>query len=108
MGVMKRRVILLSLLLSVVAAVPSMSAVTPRQATDAEYLMNAGYSQLTAEDVLVLKNRANGNAPETLYRKDSNGFVRGWKAFWGYIDPARDEFDRVHHNVQPSPAFSDL
>lgn len=105
---MKRRVIVLSLLLSILAVMPSMSAVTTSQYTDAEYLMNAGYSQLAAEDVLVLKNRANGNSPETLYRKDQNGFVRGWKAFWGYIDPARDEFDRIHHNIQPSPAFSDL
>ncbi len=108
MGVMKRRVILLSLLLSVLAVMPAMSAVTPGQVTDAEYLMNAGYSQLTAEDVLILKNRANGKAPETLYSRDQNGFVRGWKAFWGYLDPSRDEFDRVHHNIQPSPAFSDL
>lgn len=105
---MKRRVIVLSLLLSIMAVMPAMSAVTPRQVTDAEYLMNAGYSQLTAEDVLVLKNRANGNTPEALYNKKQNGFVRGWKAFWGYVDPARDEFDRIHHNVQPSPAFSDL
>ena len=109
MGVMKRIVFLFSLFLVFsVAAAPSMASVTTEQSTDAEYLINAGYSESSAEDVFVLKNRANGNPIEPLYGKKNNVLVRGWKAFWGYVDPANEQFDRIHHDVHPSPFFSDL
>jgi len=108
MEIMRRRVILLSLILSAIAVIPAMAAVTPEQVTDPEYLLNQGYSQLTAEDVLVLKNRASGRPAETLYDHNNNVMVRAWKAFWGYVDPAREEADRIHHNIKPSPSYSDL
>ena len=103
---MNRKSFLLSLLL--VAVLPAFAAVTPEQATDAEYVMNQGYSQMMAEDVFMVKNRVSGKPAETLYDKDSHPLVRGWKAIWGYVDPAREEYDRIHHNIKPSPAFSDL
>lgn len=108
MDIMSRRVLLLGLVLSAFAFLPVNASVTPEQTTDAEYMMNQGYSQLTAEDVFMSKNRAAGKPIEPLYNKDQNVLVRGWKAFWGYVDPARDEYDRIHHDVQPSPSFSDL
>ena len=107
MGVMERKIILLSTLLAI-AAVPALASVTPEQAVDAEYVMNQGYSQMMAEDLFIVKNRSTGKPIETLYEKDSNKLVRGWKAFWGYFDPAREEYDRIHHNIKPSPSFSDL
>lgn len=108
MGVMRRRVLLLSLVLSAVAFLPSMAAVTVEQTTDAEYMINQGYSNMMAEDVFMEKNRATGRPIETLYSKDSNVLVRGWRAFWGYFDPALESYDRIHHNIKPSPSFSDL
>ena len=105
---MRRRVILLSLILSAVAIIPATASVTVEQTTDAEYIINQGYSNWMAEDVFMSKNRANGKQIETLYDKDSNTLVRGWRAFWGYFDPALDEYDRIHHNIKPSPSFSDL
>ena len=108
MGAMDRKIILLSLALSLVAVMPAMAEVTPEQLTDPEYVVNQGYSQLTAEDMYVMKNRATGKPIEPLYNKKSNFLVRGWKALWGYADPANDEFDRIHHNIKPSPSFSDL
>ena len=109
MDVMKRVVFLFSLfLIFSVASAPSRASVTVEQSTDAEYLINAGYSQLSAEDVFVSKNRANGEPIEPLYNKKYNRLVRGWKALWGYVDPANDEYDRIHHDVHPSPFFSDL
>ena len=104
---MKRNLFLLCLV-AMFAIIPASARVSTEQATDAEYLMNEGYSQVTAEDVFILKNRANGKPVEPLYRRDQNALVRGWKAFWGYVDPARDEFDRIHHDIKLSPAFSDL
>ena len=108
MGAMKRRIILLCLILSAFAVIPSGASVTVEQSTDPEYVINQGYSQLTAEDVFVAKNRANGLPIEPLYNKDQNILVKGWKAFWAYVDPARDEFDRIHHNIKPTPSASDL
>lgn len=108
MEIMKRRVILLSLVLSAFIAVPAMAAVTPEQVTDPEHVINQGYSVETAEDVLILKNRALGKPAETLYDRDSNIFVRGWRSFWGYVDPANVEGDKLHHNIKQSPSFTDL
>lgn len=104
---MKRNLVLLCLA-AMFAIIPASALVTTEQTTDAEYLMNQGYSQVAAEDVFILKNRATGKPVEPLYSKDQNVLVRGWKAFWGYVDPARDEFDRIHHDIKLSPAFSDL
>ena len=108
MGVMKKEFLLSILLLSAMVTLPSTASVTVEQASDAEYMMNQGYSQLVAEDVFMVKNRATGAPVEPLYNKNQNVLVKGWKAFWGYLDPARDEFDRLHHDIKPSPSFSDL
>ena len=107
MGAMKRN-LLFAIALMAFITVPAMAAVTVEESTDAEYLINAGYSQAVAEDVFVLKNRANGKPIEPLYEKSQNVFVRGWKRFYSYLDPAQENSDRLHHDVKLSPANSDL
>ncbi len=107
MGVMKRSLILI-LGLTLFTVMPTMAAVTVEETTDAEYLMNSGYSQLTAEDVFVQKNRATGKPIETLYDTSSNKLVNLWKRFYAYLDPGIDSVDRVHHDIKPSPSFTDL
>ena len=89
-------------------AIPARAAMTVEQSTDAEYLLNSGHSQLFAEDVLMSKNRANGQPVEPLYEKSQNKFVKFLKSVHAYIDPAIDEPDRLHHDVKPSPSYSDL
>lgn len=108
MGNMKRRFILLGLITVAFIAVPAIASVTVEQSTDAEYIINQGYSQLTAEDIFMAKNRAVGAPIEPLYNKNQNILVKSWKAFWAYVDPSRDEFDRLHHNIKPTPSASDL
>lgn len=105
-----KRNLLFGIVLSSLVIAPSFAAVTPSQATEPEYIMNQGYSQLTAEDIFLVKNRVNGKAVEPLYetKADTNKLVRGWKWFWSYVDPARDEVDRIHHDVKPNPDFTDL
>lgn len=105
---MNRKIILLSLMLSFAAMIPAIAEVTPEQMTDPEYVVNQGYSRLMAEDVYVVKNRATGKPIEPLYNKNQNILIKGWKALWGYIDPANDRYDRIHHNIKPSPSVSDL
>jgi hypothetical protein len=107
MGVMRKN-LLLAIALLAFLTVPAKAAVTVEQSTDPEYLINQGYSQLTAEDVLIQKNRANGKPVEPLYEKSQNKFVKACRKFYAYIDPAQDLPDRLHHDVSPSPSWSDL
>lgn len=81
--------------------------VTPEQLSDPEYLINGGYSSVTAEEVLISKNRALGKPCETLYEENHNFIVRSWKKFLGYIDPAQDT-ERIYHDVKMHPAATDL
>lgn len=107
MGAMKRN-LLFAIALTMFFAVPVMAAVTVEETTDAEYLINAGYSQATAEDVFMMKNRVNGRAIEPLYDKPQSAFVRGWRKFYAYLDPSIDNEDRLHHDIQLSPSSTDL
>lgn len=106
MGVMRRKLFLLSL--AVLFTAPVLADITVEESTDAEYLINSGYSQVTAEDVFMLKNRAMGKPVEPLYEKSQNKFVRVCKKFYAYLDPAQDSDERIHHDVKMSPAASDL
>ena len=104
---MKRNLILTVALLAFFTA-PSFAAVTVEQTTDAEYLINSGFSQAVAEDVFMQKNRAKGEAIEPLYEKSQNKFVRGWRKFYSYFDPSQDAVDRIHHDIKLAPHNSDL
>ena len=76
--------------------------------TEAEYLINNGYSEATAEEVLIMKNRVTGSPCEPLYNKNQNVLVKYWKKFYSYIDPAMDNDERYHHDIKMSPEPSDL
>ena len=105
---MKKILRSLLLVLCTFVAIPAMAAVTVEESTDVEYLLNSGYSQLTAEDVFMQKNRVGGKAIEPLYEKSQNKFVNVCKKIYAYIDPSIDEPDRLHHDIKPSPSFTDL
>lgn len=107
MGVMRRNLLFL-VALCVFITVPTMAAVTVEETTDAEYLINSGYSQAVAEDVFMSKNRASGKPIEPLYEKSQNKFVRVCKKFYAYLDPGVEEEDRIHHDIHLSPSLSDL
>jgi len=87
---------------------PSFAAVTIEETTDAEYLINSGYSQAIAEDIFVQKNRIAGNPTEALYEKSNNYLVKCWRKLFAYIDPAQDNYDRIHHDIKLAPHPSDL
>ena len=98
----------LFLLMLMLAANPSFAEITLEETTDAEYLINAGYSQTIAEDVFMLKSRNLGKPIEPLYEKPDNFVVRNWRKFFSYLDPAQESFDRLHHDIKQTPHFSDL
>ncbi len=107
MGAMRKN-LLFSLAIAAFLSGSAIAAVTPEQTTDPEYLINGGYSQLTAEDVFILKNRVNGKPIEPLYEKNQNKFVKLCRKFYAYIDPSMDEYDRIHHDIDPNPSILDL
>ena len=64
------------LLILGLCSVPSGASITVEETTDAEALINGGYSQALAEDVFVQKNRVTGQPVEPLYEKSQNKFVK--------------------------------
>ena len=104
---MKKNLLFLFALILFLTA-PSFADITLEEATDAEYLINSGYSQALSEDVFILKNRATGKTIEPLYEKPSNIVVKGWRKLFSYIDPAQEAYDKIHHDIKLAPSFSDL
>lgn len=107
MGIMREKLLFTFVLVALIA-LPTIASVTTEESTDAEYLINSGYSQVMAEDIFMQKNRVTGKPIEPLYEKSQNILVRGWRKFYSYIDPAIDRPDRLHHDIKISPSMSDL
>ena len=53
-----KRNLLFAMILMAFVSIPSFAEMTVEQSTDAEYLINSGFSQAVAEDIFMLKNRA--------------------------------------------------
>lgn len=108
MGVMRRNLLFLLAILALVVA-PVRAQVTLEESTDAEYLINSGYSQAVAEDVFTQKNRVAGKPIEPLYeKKQQNKFVKVCKRFYAYLDPVAEPEDQIHHDIKRSPSWTDL
>lgn len=103
-----KRVFLLVVAISTVLCLQSNAAVQTEQLTDSAYMYNGGYSEATAEEVLIAKNRANGKPSEPIYNKSYNKFVRFCRNVYGYLDPASDTDERIHHDIHMSPSAKDL
>ena len=61
-----------------------------------------------AEEIAIMKNRTEGKPAEPLYEKKHGKFVRFWRNVYGYLDPAQDTDERIHHDVHMSPNVRDL
>ena len=103
-----RKNLLLAFALMAFIAAPTYAAVTVEQTTDAEYLYNQGYSQMMSEDVFMQKNRVKGAPIEPLYERSQNVFVKAYRWFNGYVDPAYEQYDLLHHDIKRSNSFSSL
>lgn len=107
MGVMRRNLLLALALLSL-TSIQVNAAVTVEQMTEPDYIINSGYSESTAEEILLLKHRVNGQPAEPVY-DNHNKFVRFCRNVWGnFIDPAQDNDERIHHNIHMSSSPRDL
>lgn len=103
-----RKELIFGIALAALMVAPCIAAVTVEETTDAEHLINQGFSQTFAEDVFVQKNRANGKPIEPLYEKSQNKFVKFCRAIFAYVDPAQETYDKLHHDIKDAPSFFDL
>ena len=106
MGVMKRNLLIIALFTIVCLQVNA--DVTVEQASEPDYVINNGFSEATAEEIMIIKNRVAGKPAEPLYESKHNKFVRFCRNIYGYIDPAQDTDERIHHDIHMSPSARDL
>ena len=107
MDIMKRTLMILAL--STLFCIPANASITAERATNPDYLINSGYSEATAEEVFIEKNRKLGRPVEQMYNKgDDSGVLNFFRNIYGYIDPSIDTEERYHHDIHQSPSWRDL
>ncbi len=107
MGAMKKSLFLV-LLLSFAFCMQANATVTVDQLTEPDYVINNGYSEATAEAVMLVKSRTKGQPAEPIYERGHNKFVRFCRNVMGYLDPAQSTDETIHHDIHMSPNFRDL
>ena len=107
MGVMRKN-LLLVIALFMAICIQTNASVTVEQLTEPDYVINNGLSEATAEEIMIVKNRIAGKPAEPLYEQKHNKFIRFCRNVFGYIDPAQDTDERIHHDIHMSPSARDL
>ena len=100
--------LLLIIFLFIAVCNPTNASMNVEQMTEPDYIMNNGYSEATAEQIVIMKSRISGRPVEPLYEKHRSGFVRFFRNIYGYLDPSIDTDERVHHDIHMSPSPRDL
>jgi len=67
MGAMRRNLLFLALFAAF--CIQANATVTVREATEPDYVINSGYSEATAEAVMIVKNRSKGQPAEPICRQ---------------------------------------
>lgn len=107
MSDMRRSLILLIAICSAFC-LKSFASVSSNQMTEPEYVINSGYSEAAAEEILKVKSRAAGQPVEPLYDKSYNRATRFFRNIYGYLDPSQDTDERLHHDIHQSSNWKDL
>ena len=87
------------------------AAVSVDMTTNPKYLEQNGFSTQTTDMVNVSKARALGQeyyTKDELAFKKQNKFVRFWRKFYVYTDPASEDYSFYHHNTDTVPSYTDL
>lgn len=91
------------LLAFVLMITPAMAYDITEETTTPEYLINHGYSAVTADQVQLEKARAENREYKTLkYRK-----WPWWKKVWAYIDLGVDDETLLQHDIKPYQSVTD-
>ena len=107
MDVMKRNLLILALLS--IVCIPAYAGISSEEYSSPEYMINSGWSEATAEQVFLEKNRKAGKPAEPLYDKTGNKkYLNFFRNIYGYVDPSIDTEERYHHDIHLSPSWKDL
>ena len=91
--------------------IKAVAAVSVDMTTNPKYLEQNGFSTQTTDMVNVSKARALGQeyyTKDELAFKKQNKFVRFWRKFYVYTDPASEAYSFYHHNTDTVPSYTDL
>ena len=108
MGVMKKILLLAIVALSTVGV--AKAVVTPDETLEPGYMMNTGYSELMAADVILAQSRTAGVEAPDIQDKPyyHNPFVKAVRNVFIYLDPALESDYRFHHNIKLTPSYDEL
>ena len=107
---MNKKILLLTTL-TLVFALPVRAELTTSDTSSGDYLLNSGYSELTAEMVERSKGYANGQpyiTPSERDLQERSGWERFWVKVYRYFDPAADTDQFMNHNIRQTPSINDL
>ena len=103
--------LLTTLIIATVFQIPVQAVITTDEAISEKFMRNTGYSQQTVEMVSVSNARGLGQEYYTAGEKKlkkSNGFVKFWRKFYAYFDPAAEDYSFYHHDTTTTPSYTDL
>ena len=108
MGAMKK--FLLLALVAFLSANLVKAEVTPDEFNEPSYIMNSGFSEVTASDILIQQSRANGVPAVNIEDKSyyHNPFIKAVRNTFIYLDPSLEDDYRIHHNTKLTPSVHDL
>lgn len=95
----------ISLILSlmVMISLPVSAYVITEEVTSPEYIINNGYSHVTADHVQLEKARARNQE----YKTERTMHKTWWRKAWEYIDYGTDDGMLLQHDINPGYTYKD-
>ncbi len=107
---MKLKLILMTII-TAFSCIPVSAAITPQEATSADYLESHGHSGALVEMVQQSKAGYNGEVYVTqdeLKHANDSAFVKFVRRIFIYLDPALDNEPLLKHETKMTPSIDDL
>jgi hypothetical protein len=106
---MNKKLLLLTIM--AFAAIPVFASVTVPQTTESEYVIDNGFSAVTAE--MIQRGKANALAvpyisDEEIRMEEMPALQRVLVKFQKYFDPAADSDQFMNHDIRKTPDINDL
>lgn len=100
---LKHTIILPLFLALTTIMLPASAYVVTEETTTPEYLINNGYSAVTADHVQLVKHQ---NRNEE-YKSGRSFKKPWWRKAWEYINFGADDGQLLQHNIKPEPSYTD-
>lgn len=93
----------LLLLLFIICVLPVSAYTITEETTSPEYIINSGYSSVTADHVQLEKARAKNQE----YKTERTLKKSWWRKAWEYIDYGTDDGTLLQHDINPGFSHKD-